>query len=314
VAHDPSGRQRASVAIMGTGNIGTDLMYKVLRSERLTLGAMVGIDPHSDGIARARGLGVEANPGGIDWLLAHRDEFDLVLEATSGRVHEVHAPFYRDAGLQVIDLTPAALGPAVVPVVNLEANLETPNINLITCGGQATIPIVDAVARVTSVSYAEIISAVASTSAGPGTRQNIDAFTSKTADGLIQIGGARTGKAIIVLNPASPAITMRNTVYCALRDPVDEQEIVDSVVATVASVQKYVPGYRLRAEPLFDRGSFMTPGGSAESRVTVLLEVEGAGDYLPPYAGNLDIMTAAAVQVAESVLSRRPDPMEAARG
>jgi acetaldehyde dehydrogenase len=290
---------------MGTGNIGTDLMHKLLRSEHVTLGAMIGNDPDSEGLERARRLGVEATSDGINWLLAHRDEFDLVVEATSERVHREHAPRYEQVGLQVIDLTPAALGPAVVPVVNLDANLQTPNINLITCGGQATIPIVDAVARVAPVAYAEIVSAVASRSAGPGTRQNIDAFTRKTADGLSRVGGAKTGKAIIVLNPAAPPITMRNTVYCALSEPADEQAVSASIIEAVARVQKYVPGYRLKAEPLFDANSFQTPGGVAHSRVTVLLEVEGAGDYLPPYAGNLDIMTAAAVQVAETVLSRR---------
>jgi acetaldehyde dehydrogenase len=285
--------------VVGTGNIGTDLMYKLRRSSGLDLSAMVGIDPASEGIARARDLGVEASVEGVDWLIAHREEFDLVYEATSAATHRRNAPRYSEAGLTAIDLTPAAVGPAVVPSVNLDEHREAANVNLITCGGQATVPMVAAVARVTTVSYAEIVSSVASNSAGPGTRQNIDAFTSKTARALCEIGGAGRGKAIIVLNPALPEIIMRNTVYCALPEDFDQTDLVGSVEQMVAQVRDYVPGYRLRQPPIFDHGRFEAPGGTARTRVTLLLEVEGAGDFLPAYAGNLDIMTAAAVQVGE---------------
>jgi acetaldehyde dehydrogenase len=287
------------VAVVGTGNIGTDLMYKLRRSTWLDLRAMVGIDPRSEGLARARDVGVKDTTEGVDWLIAHSDEFDLVFEATSAAIHRQNAPRYRAAGLAAIDLTPAAIGPAVVPSVNLEAHREAPNVNLITCGGQATVPMVAAVSSVTRVSYAEIVSSVASNSAGPGTRQNIDAFTTKTARALAEIGGAEHGKAIIVLNPALPEIIMRNTVYCALPEDFDEGRIAASVEDMAARVRDYVPGYRLRQPPIFDRGDYDTPGGSARARVTLLLEVEGAGDFLPAYAGNLDIMTAAAVQVGE---------------
>ncbi|HXF71722.1 MAG TPA: acetaldehyde dehydrogenase (acetylating) [Actinomycetota bacterium] len=296
---------RVPCAVLGTGNIGTDLMEKLLRSPALELRAMVGIDPESDGLARARARGLEATHEGIDWLLAHADEFRLVFEATSAKVHLRHAPLLREAGLIAIDLTPAAVGPAVVPPVNLREHLEAPNLNLITCGGQATVPIVHAVARVCAVPYAEIVSTVASRSAGPGTRQNIDEFTQRTARGLERLGGAGRGKAIIVLNPAEPPILMRNTVYCALPEDADRDAVAGSIEAMVAEVASYVPGYRLKSPPLFDDGPFETPGGRAAARVTVLLEVEGAGDYLPPYAGNLDIMTASAVRVGETIARER---------
>jgi len=289
------------VAVVGTGNIGTDLMYKLLRSDRLSLGAMVGIDPSSEGIARAKDVGIETSVEGVDWLLAHRDDFDLVFEATSAGTHRVNAPRYRTVGLRAIDLTPAAVGPAVVPVVNLDEHRDALNVNLITCGGQATVPMVAAVAAVTPVSYAEIVSSVASNSAGPGTRQNIDAFTNKTSAALAEIGGATRGKAIIVLNPALPEIMMRNTVYCALADDFDERSVVDAVEKMAADVRTYVPGYRLRQPPIFDDGPFDTPSGAARARVTLLLEVAGVGDFLPAYAGNLDIMTAAAVSVGERI-------------
>jgi len=276
--------------VLGTGNIGTDLMAKLLRSDVLELTAMVGIEPASPGLARAREAGLEASAEGIDWLLAAALPATIVFDATSAAAHRDHAPRLAAAGLRSIDLTPAKLGPAVVPVVNLDDHLDAPEINLITCGGQATIPIVAAVARVTGVPYAEMISAVASASAGPGTRANIDEFTRATARGLEEIGGAARGKAIIVLNPADPPILMRNTVFCAIDAGADQAAVAASIRAMVAEVATYVPGYRLTTEPVFDDG-----------RVSVFLEVAGAGDFLPPYAGNLDIMTAAAVRVGEEL-------------
>jgi acetaldehyde dehydrogenase len=291
---------RVPVAIIGSGNIGTDLVRKLLRSERLAPAALVGIDPDSDGLARARRWGVETSADGVDWLLdnARRLGVRLVFEATSARVHAANAPRYAAAGIPAIDLTPAAVGPQVVPSVNLTAHLEAPNVNLITCGGQATIPIVAAVSRIAAVPYAEIISTVASRSAGPGTRANIDEFTETTAAGLVSIGGAASGKAIIILNPADPPILMRNTVYCAIGDDADESAIEASVATMADQVAAYVPGYLVKGV-VFDEGPFSTPGGTAERRVSVFLEVTGNGDYLPPYAGNLDIMTAAAVRVGE---------------
>ena len=297
---------RVPVAIVGSGNIGTDLARKLLRSERLAPAAMVGIDPASDGLARARRWGIEASAEGVDWLFANAERLGvrIVYEATSARIHADNAPRYEAAGLVAIDLTPAAVGPAVVPPVNLGALVDVPNVNMITCGGQATIPIVAAVTRVTPVPYAEIVSTVASRSAGPGTRANIDEFTETTAHGLVSIGGASRGKAIIILNPAEPPILMRNTVYCALPDGVDQEPVRASIEAMVADVATYVPGYRAKGV-VFDDGPFETPGGVAASRVTVLLEVTGNGDYLPPYAGNLDIMTAAAVRVGETLAASR---------
>jgi acetaldehyde dehydrogenase len=291
-----------SCAIVGSGNIGTDLLYKLLRSDVLDPVAVVGIDAASDGLARARSLGVEATAEGIDWLLAHADEVDLVFEATSAWVHRQHAPRYREAGLQVVDLTPAKLGPFVVPPVNLAGLVgEVDNVNLITCGGQATTPIVHAVARVCEVPYAEIVSTVASRSAGPGTRQNIDEFTKTTSAALAEVGGAANAKAIMVLNPAEPPILMRNTVFCALPEGFDEGRVGDSILAMVDEVARYVPGYRLKSDPVFETDVYATPGGVVPARVVALLEVEGAGDYFPPYAGNLDIMTASAVRVGEAM-------------
>ena len=292
-------------AIVGSGNIGADLLYKLLRSDVLEVAAMVGIDPASEGLARARAQGIEATPEGADWLIAHADRFELVLEATSAWVHRLNAPRYREAGLKVIDLTPAKLGPAVVPPVNLDAHLDAPNLNMITCGGQATVPIVSAVAAVAQVPYAEIVSTVASVSAGPGTRQNIDEFTNTTSASLVEVGGADHGKAIMILNPAEPPILMRNTVFCALGDGYDRDEVAESITGMVRAVASYVPGYRIKAEPVFDEDLFRTPGGDVKARVVVLLEVEGAADYLPPYAGNLDIMTASAVRVAEALATAR---------
>jgi acetaldehyde dehydrogenase len=291
-------------AIIGSGNIGTDLMMKIRRSGQLELAALIGIDPASDGLARARSLGVEATSDGIRWVADHPDRVDLVLDATSAHVHVRHAAVLADLGLPVIDLTPAARGPKVIPTVNLADHLDAPNLNMVTCGGQATTPIVAAVSRAADVRYAEMVSTVASVSAGPGTRQNIDEFTRTTARALEEIGGAAHGKAIIILNPAEPPILMRNTVFCALPEGTDHQAVVDSVQRMVADVADYVPGYRLKTRPVIEEGPFDTPGGAVPHRVVVLLEVEGAGDYLPPYAGNLDIMTAAAVRVAEAKAQR----------
>jgi acetaldehyde dehydrogenase len=296
-----------SCVIIGSGNIGTDLMHKLLRTPGLELRAVVGIDPGSDGLARARALGVEATAGGIDWVEDHADEIDLAFEATSAHVHLRHAPRLREAGITALDLTPARLGPPVVPAVNLRDHLDAANLNLITCGGQATAPVVAAVTGVCPVPYAEIVSTVASRSAGPGTRQNIDEFTRTTARCLEEVGAARHGKAVIVLNPAEPPILMRNTVFCALPDGYDEAAVTASIEEMVARVAEYVPGYRLKSPPVFEDGPYSTPGGTVPARVTALLEVEGAGDYLPAYAGNLDIMTAAAVQVGAALAEARPE-------
>ncbi|MXZ07574.1 MAG: acetaldehyde dehydrogenase (acetylating) [Acidimicrobiia bacterium] len=289
-------------AIVGSGNIGTDLLYKLLRSEKLEAALMVGIDPASEGVARAREAGVETVADGVDGLIERAAELDLVLEATSAWVYRINAPLYRRVGLRSIDLTPARLGPLVVPPVNLAEHLDAPDLNLITCGGQATVPIVAAVRSVTEVPYAEIVSTVASVSAGPGTRQNIDEFTHTTSASLVEVGGADFGKAIMVLNPAEPPILMRNTVFCALGDGYDRDEVADAITRMVAAVASYVPGYRLKAPPVFDEDLFRTPGGDVKARVVTLLEVEGAADYLPAYAGNLDIMTASAIRVAEAMV------------
>lgn len=281
--------KKVPVAIVGSGNIGTDLLYKLKRSAVLEPVLMVGIIPESEGLARARQLGLQTSAAGIDGVLAHADQIDIIFDATSASAHALAAPALQRTGKRIIDLTPAALGPYVVPPVNLGEHIATQEVNLVTCGGQATVPMVAALSAVTAVDYAEIVSTVSSRSAGPGTRQNIDEFTETTARSLRVIGDARKSKAIILLNPAEPPILMRNTVY-ALVDKVDQEAITASVTTMVKTVQRYVPGYRLKAGPLFD-----------DHRVTLLLEVTGAGDFLPPYAGNLDIMTAAAVQVGEQV-------------
>lgn len=293
--------KKTPVAIVGSGNIGTDLMYKVAQSSVLELGALVGVDPESEGLARARALGIDATHEGVDWLLERAAEFKIVFEATSAWVHRENAPRYEEAGLQAVDLTPAKLGPLVVPTVNLKDHLHSSNVNLITCGGQATAPIVHAVSRVCEVPYAEIVSTVASVSAGPGTRQNIDEFTKTTSSSLVEVGGAKNGKAIMVLNPADPPILMRNTVFCGLGDGYDLDQVSQSILDMVSEVAAYVPGYRLKNEPVFDEDLFTTPGGDVKARVVALLEVEGAGDYFPSYAGNLDIMTASALRVGEAM-------------
>jgi acetaldehyde dehydrogenase len=280
------------VAILGSGNIGTDLMIKVLRAPALRLVAMIGIDPASEGLARARGLGVPATDAGLERWLATDPEVDVVVEATSARVHAEHAPLLAARGIRCIDLTPAALGPAVVPGVGLDQRLDVPEISLVSCGAQATVPVVAALSAVGSVGDAEVVCTVASRSAGPGTRQNIDEFTVATARSLETLGGAAAGKAVIILNPAEPPILMRNTVYAEVGE-MDAASAAAAVWAAVARVAVYVPGYRLRAEPLI-----------ADGQVTVFVEVEGAGDHLPRYAGNLDIMTAAAIRVAELYAER----------
>ncbi|MCX4777696.1 acetaldehyde dehydrogenase (acetylating) [Streptomyces sp. NBC_01264] len=287
---------KATAAIVGSGNIGTDLLYKLLRSPHVEPRWMIGVDPGSEGLARARRAGLEASHAGVDWLLARGELPDLVFEATSASVHRSNAPRYAELGIKAVDLTPAAVGPAVVPPANLTAHLDRANVNMITCGGQATIPMVYAVSRVVPVAYAEIVASVASVSAGPGTRANIDEFTRTTSRGIEEIGGAARGKAIIILNPADPPVMMRDTVFCAIPADADRAAIAASVKQVAEDVASYVPGYRLRTEPQFDDPSPLN-GGMA--RVAIFLEVEGAGDYLPPYAGNLDIMTAAATKVGE---------------
>ncbi|ORA59535.1 acetaldehyde dehydrogenase (acetylating) [Mycobacteroides franklinii] len=289
---------KASVAIVGSGNISTDLLYKLQRSEWLEPRLMIGIDPESEGLKRARGFGLETSHEGVDWLLAQDEKPDLVFEATSAYVHRAAAPRYEEAGIRAIDLTPAAVGPAVVPPANLRAHLDAPNVNMITCGGQATIPIVYAVSRVVEVPYAEIVASVASVSAGPGTRANIDEFTKTTSKGVEVIGGAKRGKAIIILNPADPPMIMRDTIFCAIPEDADRDAITASIHDVVSQVQQYVPGYRLLNEPQFDEPSVVNGGNHV---VTTFVEVEGAGDFLPPYAGNLDIMTAAATKVGEEI-------------
>jgi len=288
---------KVKVAILGSGNIGSDLMFKILREPgRMELALLTGIEPQSEGLARARSLGVATSHEGIKPILDNPD-IRIVFDATSAYAHLRHAKILREAGRIAIDLTPAARGPYVIPPVNLGAHMDADNVNLITCGGQATIPLVYAVSRVMPVPYAEMVSTIASLSAGPGTRQNIDEFTFTTARGLEVIGGAKQGKAIIILNPADPPILMRNTIYVLLdSEEVDRKAIVESVEAMVKAVQAYVPGYRLKNEPVFEVRDM--PEGK-RTLIAMLLEVTGAGDFLPPYAGNLDIMTSSARQVGE---------------
>jgi acetaldehyde dehydrogenase len=289
---------KVTAAIVGSGNIGTDLLYKLKRSELIEPIWMVGVDPSSEGLKRAADAGLQTTSDGVDVLLAERELPDLVFEATSAYVHRANAPRYQEAGIRAIDLTPAAIGPAVIPPANLRAHLDAFNVNMITCGGQATIPMVYAVSRVVAVPYAEIVATVASVSAGPGTRANIDEFTRTTARGVETIGGAQRGKAIIVLNPAEPPMIMRDTIFCAIGEDADHDAIAESVHQVVAEVQGYVPGYRLLQEPQFEPPSDVSNG---MHRVSIFVEVEGAGDFLAPYAGNLDIMTAAATKVGEEM-------------
>ena len=290
---------KASVAIVGSGNISTDLLYKLLRSDWLEPRWMVGIDPESEGLARARKLGLETTHEGVDWLLAQPEKPDLVFEATSAYVHKDAAPKYAAAGIRAIDLTPAAVGPAVIPPANLREHLDAPNVNMITCGGQATIPIVYAVSRV--------VDGVRMPRSSPRwlqfQRDRAPGPTSTSSprprrSGVETIGGAKRGKAIIILNPADPPMIMRDTIFCAIPEDADRDAIATSIHEVVAEVQTYVPGYRLLNEPQFDEPSINSGG---QALVTTFIEVEGAGDYLPPYAGNLDIMTAAATKVGEEI-------------
>ena len=288
--------EKATVAILGSGNIGTDLMYKLKRSTLLRPVLMAGIVPDSEGLARARQEGLATTTEGIDGLLKQKETFEVVFDATTASAHKKHAPLLRDARKIAIDLTPAAVGPYVIPLVNLDDHIGANNLNLVSCGGQATVPLVSAFNEVAPVEYAEIVATIASKSAGAGTRQNIDEFTDTTARGLEKIGHAARGKAIIVLNPAEPPILMRNTVHSVLGEA-DEAKILRSIESMVERVQQYVSGYRLRAKPLIQD----VLNGEGKKKVTLFIEVEGAGDFLPKYAGNLDIMTSAAVKVGEEI-------------
>jgi len=304
---------KTKVAVIGSGNIGTDLMIKVMRlSDVLDMAAMVGIDPASDGLARAARLGVATTSDGIDGLVALPGFADIaiVFDATSAGAHQRNNAVLQAHGKRVIDLTPAAIGPYTVPSVNGDANLDAANVNMVTCGGQATIPIVHAVNRVAKVHYGEIVASIASKSAGPGTRANIDEFTETTGQAIVAVGGATRGKAIIVLNPAEPPLIMRDTVYCLCEDG-DRDAIRASVEAMVAEVQGYVPGYRLKQAVQFESIGSNRPlhipemgGAYTGLKVSVFLEVEGAAHYLPAYAGNLDIMTSAALRTAEKIALR----------
>jgi acetaldehyde dehydrogenase len=311
---------RTQVAIIGSGNIGTDLMIKVMRlSDTLEMGAMVGIDPDSDGLSRAKRLKVRTTHKGVDGLirLPNFDDVRIVFDATSAKAHKDNVAKLAPYGKKLVDLTPAAIGPFVVPAVNLDEYLDADadNVNMVTCGGQATIPVVAAVSRVTPVPYAEIVASIASRSAGPGTRANIDEFTETTAHAIETVGGAARGKAIIILNPAEPPLIMRNTVFCLIGDA-DHEAVRSSVSDMVKAVGQYVPGYRLKQEvqftPIEPDEPFHTvlPDGHppVTTKVAVFLEVEGAAHYLPAYAGNLDIMTSAALRVAEGIASRMETP------
>ncbi|MBF8747974.1 acetaldehyde dehydrogenase (acetylating) [Enterobacterales bacterium BD_CKDN230030183-1A_HGKHYDSX7] len=298
--------QKRKVAIIGSGNIGTDLMIKILRNAKhLEMAAMVGIDPASDGLARAARLGVATTHEGVEGLarLPVFKDIDFVFDATSAGAHVKNDAFLRQhkADLRMIDLTPAAIGPYCVPVVNLEQHLQATNVNMVTCGGQATIPMVAAVSRVAKVHYAEIVASIASKSAGPGTRANIDEFTETTSKAIEVIGGAAKGKAIIIMNPAEPPLMMRDTVY-VLSEAADQQRIAASIEEMAAAVQAYVPGYRLKQQVQFEQvRDLRLPGQGTFTglKTSVFLEVEGAAHYLPAYAGNLDIMTSAALATAE---------------
>ncbi len=284
-------------AIIGPGNIGTDLLYKLRRSEVLEPVWMVGVDPASEGLARARDLGLKTTAEGVDGLLPHvaADGVQIAFDATSAYAHKANSDKLTALSVMMIDLTPAAIGPYCVPPINLKKHTEQRemNLNMVTCGGQATVPMVAAVSRVQKVAYGEIVATVSSRSAGPGTRLNIDEFTVTTASAVEQVGGAKKGKAIIILNPAKPPLIMRDTVYCLTEEAPDERAITESVQQMVSEVQKYVPGYRVVQGPVFEG-----------NRVSIYLEVEGLGDFLPKYSGNLDIMTAAATRTAEMFAER----------
>ncbi|BBY32476.1 acetaldehyde dehydrogenase (acetylating) [Mycolicibacter minnesotensis] len=317
------GRQpRTPVAIIGSGNIGTDLMLKIIGDDGpLTVGALAGIDPDSDGLARALLLGVPITAKGIDGLLAmpEFDDIGLVFDATSATAHRHHWAALRGSGRRVVDLTPSGIGPYCVPVVNLAEHLDAPNLNMVTCGGQATVPIVAAVSQVGAVFYAETVAAISAQSAGPATRANIDDFTETTAAALRTVGGAQRSRAILLLNPADPPTMMRNTVYCLVKGDVDHGTIETSILNMVKAVQAYVPGYRLKQQVQFDPITADAPvfiPGAGEfigTRVTVLLEVAGAAHYLPAYAGNLDIMTSAAKASAERIVMHAHRSAQAAR-
>ncbi|MEY2926385.1 MAG: hypothetical protein RL367_862 [Pseudomonadota bacterium] len=308
---------KTRVAIIGSGNIGTDLMIKIMRlSNQLEMAAFVGIDPESDGLQRAARMGVATTAGGIDGLLKMPEfaDIQIVFDATSAGAHRRHSELVLAAGKRMIDLTPAAIGPYTIPPVNGDANLDAANVNMVTCGGQATIPIVHAVNRVARVHYGEIVASISSKSAGPGTRANIDEFTQTTSQAIVDVGGATRGKAIIILNPAEPPLMMRDTVYCLCEDG-DRDAITKSVEDMVAEVQSYVPGYRLKQAVQFENIGSNNPLHIPEMaetgktdftglKVTVFLEVEGAAHYLPAYAGNLDIMTSAALRTAEKIVAR----------
>lgn len=304
---------KVPVAIIGSGNIGADLMYKILRlSDTLEVAAMVGIDPDSDGLARAAKQGIATTAEGIEGLVKMPEfaNIKIAFDATSAGAHERNNAVLQEHGKQVIDLTPAAVGPYCVPVVNMDEHLDAPNVNMVTCGGQATIPIVAAVSRIAPVHYAEIVASIASKSAGPGTRANIDEFTVTTSKGLEVVGGADKGKAIIVLNPAEPPLIMRDTIY-TLSEDANQQAVAQSVEEMVAAVQDYVPGYRLKQKVQFELFGNNDPlhipglGDFTGLKTSVFLEVEGAAHYLPAYAGNLDIMTSAALKTAERLAARR---------
>ncbi|RAK14962.1 acetaldehyde dehydrogenase [Anoxybacillus vitaminiphilus] len=285
---------KLKAGIIGSGNIGTDLMYKIERSKYLEMSVMIGIDPDSDGLKRAKDRGVTVIDNGIEGFLKNPGLADILFDATTAKAHYKHHEVLTKLNKKIVDLTPAAIGPFVVPPVNLKEELDAPDVNMVTCGGQATIPIVHAIHRVVPVEYAEIVATVASKSAGPGTRANIDEFTRTTARAIEKVGGAKKGKAIIILNPAEPPIIMRDTIHALVEEAGKEEEIIRSIKTMVEEVQTYVPGYRLRSEPMFDG-----------KKVSVFLEVEGAGDYFPPYSGNLDIMTASAVKVGEELAKRQ---------
>ncbi|OSC23645.1 acetaldehyde dehydrogenase (acetylating) [Mycobacterium vulneris] len=306
---------RVKAAVIGSGNIGTDLVIKLKRvATNVDIAVLVGIDPASDGLARARRMGISTVDSGVQGLIDHPDfaDIDIIFDSTSAKAHVANEKALRPFGKRLIDLTPAAVGPYVVPTVNLDEHLDAPNVNMVTCGGQATIPIVAAISSVTPVHYAEIVACIASKSAGPGTRANIDEFTETTSAAIERVGGAAHGKAIIVLNPAEPPLIMRDTVLALVTDP-DQDRIRATILAIVQKVAAYVPGYRLKQDVQFtkldDAESVATLTGGADLgpglwKVVVFLEVEGAAHYLPAYAGNLDIMTSAALQVAETIAEK----------